>query len=119
MRFGILNKDKMLENQTEIANMILGVKKFAYLPISLADGRYLWWEYYWAYYRGGKQLDGELFIWSGASDTYCPINTRYEDPSVEHIDFNIKESCGNKYEYRDIPGREVRGILEEYLNSIK
>jgi len=83
MIFGKLDSDKHREEQDKIIRQINGVREFAWFPTQLRNGHWVWLEHYWAYYHGGNHPNGDFFIWSGSSDTYCPMADRYTNPSSQ------------------------------------
>lgn len=71
--------------QVEIKACIQGRKEFAWFPVKLKSGRYIWLEHYYAYYHGGHKSDGKLFLWSISPDTYCPIFDAYTNKNDLYI----------------------------------
>lgn len=84
MIFGKTKEQKLASEQAKIKTMIDGVRKFAWLPVRLANGQLVWLQTYYAYYRAGTNTDGTFFIWSSSKDTYFPMSDCYLIPNESH-----------------------------------
>lgn len=49
MLFGKTDEQKAKAHQEELFRLGSGVKRFAFLPVKLHDGRYVWLRTYWEY----------------------------------------------------------------------
>jgi hypothetical protein len=93
MIFGKSSREKRKIKSEKNLQKILGVREFAWFPTRLADGRKIWFEYYYAYYSGGMNDDGTYFLlndvgtyflwWSVSSSSHNSDN--YLDPQETDI----------------------------------
>lgn len=90
MIFGKDNEAKHKLEQARCLRMVAGVKRFAFLPISLEDDRWLWLETYYSYYNGLQYDNGTLSVWSGSRDSYSPVYRNYETDDWRHIRLDIE-----------------------------
>lgn len=51
MRYGKSTAEKVKEYQNWLEAAKVGYKHFAWWPVRLTDGTYVWLEYVWAYYE--------------------------------------------------------------------
>jgi hypothetical protein len=84
MIFGKSYKEKKRAEQEDIKAKINGVEEFAWLPVRLANGKWIWLQKYYAYYHGGVYENGQYFIWSGSPEEYSPMFSAYLDKSDNH-----------------------------------
>ena len=93
MIFGKSKEEKKSIKQAHIKNKIFnGISKFAYFPVCLENGKYIWLEFYYSYYIGGKNNDGDYFILysSGYSSDYSELYRNYTYRDNLHINFQGK-----------------------------
>ena len=84
MIYGKDNSLKENSRQLKILEKIKGVRKFAWLPQNLHDGRTVWLCHYWAYYEGGYKK-GSYFLWSSSPEDYSPYYAAYLERNSKHI----------------------------------
>ena len=84
MIFGKSNEQDNATKQTKIKAMIGGMREYAWLPVKLANGRWVWLEHYYAYYHGGTNEDGTYFLWSASRDSYSPYSNNHLNPDFKH-----------------------------------
>lgn len=70
MIFGKTNTEKVLTSNQRYLEMKKGIKRFAWKPITLADGRIVFLQSYMAYYHIGN-VNGKLHFWS-AGPSWLP-----------------------------------------------
>ena len=87
MIFGKTKEQTHAEKQAKINAMIDGVLQYAWLPVRLANGTWAWLEDYYAYYHGGTNEDGSLFLWSSSPDSYRPYAANHltKDPAHRNV----------------------------------
>jgi hypothetical protein len=85
MIFGKTNKAKKDIEQAKLREMIRGEKKFALFPAKLKDGSYIWLDYYYSYYFGGVDQNGELFLWHISSDSNSVCHNNHASKNIRHI----------------------------------
>ena len=97
MRFGKTEAEKAMKEQEKIVLKICGIKKFAFFPVRLKDGTYVWMEYYYSYYHGAVAVDGSLYLYGGgySSSDECggdwtDAHDNYLDLDFRHINFQQK-----------------------------
>ena len=85
MLFGKSAEEYNKAEQEEILAKSHGVERFAYLPVRLTNGRYVWWQKYFAYYHAGRDSHNQLFLWSSSPDTYSPYYKAYLERDEAHV----------------------------------
>jgi hypothetical protein len=96
MVFGKTSEELYRLEQQKIIRRILGVKKFAWLPTRLWVGSYVWLSSYWEYCRGGREDNGNFFLWSGSVETkaerfYISSIKRYLHPNNAWVELQVKK----------------------------
>jgi len=60
-------------NQDELRKMLNGVKYFAWIPSWSKWTGWFWLRHYWIFYSGGRNPDGNVFVWSGSPEDFRPL----------------------------------------------
>ena len=68
--------------------LITGVKHFAWLPVRLELGGWVWLMSYYRYYNGYVCPDNTLMLWAGAFNDELPQPRNYLEKRDEYIVFN-------------------------------
>ena len=66
MVYGKTYIERRKEKQKYFENIrVNGIKKFAWKPVQLNDGKKVWLEKYFIFYNFGRNHLNELYMWSG------------------------------------------------------
>ncbi len=82
MKFGKSTAQRAAERQARVYKETIGVKRFAFLPVKLHDGRYVWLQTYWRYLQAhliGERPNRTLYVSDYDWDYEC---SAVEDKSL-------------------------------------
>jgi len=92
MIFGKSDEEKRQKEQRRVMTLKNGIRRLAWLPVKLANGRRVWLQRYWRFYHTGLSL-GKYFI-------FLVGNTPYES-------FDARENYDESY---IVPTKEFQSI---------
>lgn len=80
MKFGKTNKQKHLAMAHKWVSLAKGVKRYAWFPLKLDSGEWLWLEHYWVYAKGIEFLHYDInYFYPKFSHI-----TRHDKPIKDH-----------------------------------
>lgn len=91
IKFGKTNEEKrelkikeFYKNQEKIERLMNGVKKFAWFPVKIDTGEYVWLTKYYQYYSAYRSLTGNIVL---CTEDDKPIIRNYLDEDSKYIGF--------------------------------
>lgn len=94
MIFGMTHEQRIIANSEKAKPYIKGIRRFAYWPVELQDGRYVWLEPYWQYTMGTWSEDGGFRHYPKYEEGGGTHTINYLDQSDDYIALDFGYSFG-------------------------